>query len=446
MPGFYDPNDPLGLNNMPGSLGTNAGNTGVAILARPPVNDPLYNAQNAQLGATQNALNARYGVNAAQNSVFPYSYATLAANRGVLNAQQGTFGPQQGVIDANRGVVGAQSNYITGQRGYIGQQQQENNLQRGEFNAEQSALNNTPDQAAVATFRRYQAVKDARDRALGIAPAQEIYAPAGSLSLNGSVAPGVRVKATTQAEDVARANNIAQTQRGFDLKQAQLAVSLMGTDVDAARNKAAEAGLTLSQAQMLVAQAENQAGYAKLDESGANLGVAQAQNAANLAGLDASQADINVRSASMPPFPGAERWVDPNTGQPSWVTPNEKDYLSLDASRKIREQVTANEIPTQYAISQERNQYATQQEAGGSLLAPYSIDQLLNMYQKPNDYFAPWYEGPRTDVIKNELTRRLTQKGYSQLQAESAADQLIQYELLSRQPKNAKPPPAQELQ
>lgn len=437
MPQFFDPDDPLGLKKLlgggvatlapaPSTNGVYRGdpNSGVGIdTVRPPVAtfDPAYNAATNQFGAQQNAIDARQGVITATRGVQPFTMATLNANRGVLGARQQTFGPQQGVINANRGVQGAQGVQIQGQRGLIGQQQNEVATQRGEYEAQVNAQNNVPDQQAVATFKRYQAAKDSRNRALGITPDQEIDVPVG---FTGALGPGVRARATTQAEDVARTNKESQTRRGFDLESAKLAVQLMGSDVDQARLVAAQAGLTLDEAQLGVQQAENAAGYARLDESQAGIGVDNARLNSEEASLGSTQADLDARMANRPPFPGAEKYTDPYTGQSSWMTPSEADNLKYQYENDL----TNLRIPSQYNTSQNRQQYNTAQDAQGSALAPYSTEQLLSQYNA----ISPPGAKVTPQMIKAELARRLMLKGYPVAVAESAAQQLIDAEMQKR--------------
>lgn len=438
MAQFFDPDDPLGLKKMlanggatggvatlaptpayapttPAYAPTGYGGYGAPVTSRPTYNDPAYNAQTQQFDAQQRAIDARYGVVGATQAQQPYQMATLMANRGVLGARQAAMPAEQGLLTANRGVLGAQGVQTQGESDYIARQQAENATLQGENTNLVNATNNTADQAAVAQFRRTQAVSDARNRALGIAPTQEITAPVG---FSGALPPGVRAKATTQAEDVARTNTQSDTARGFDLNAAKLAVSMMGNDVAQATLVARNAGLTLDQAQLAVKNADLAATSAGLDEKQAGFSLDNAKLNSERAATGTLQADLNLREADRPPFPGAERYTDPNTGQRSWMTPSEADNLNFQHQNDLANQ----RYPTQFATQQNEAQYRTQQESGGTALGALNEAQLLNML--PNNA-SIWEQRP----VLLELIRRYKRAGATDEQAATAAQNRILEEL-----------------
>jgi hypothetical protein len=382
--------------------------------------DDGYYAQGAQLGAQQGQIAARQGVvqagygalqagyatNAAQQGALGARMGTLGAQRGVLQAQQGTFGPAAAVISANQGVNAAQGALINANRSYMQQRVGENQLQSGEFEAGLAAKNNVADQAAVAQARRFYAVKDARARSFGMAPEAEVSVPVG---FKGRLGIGLRAAPTTQAEDVERTNKENQTRRGFKLEGAQLAVQLAGTNVDAARLKAAEVGLTLDQAQLVVQQAQNAAGFAGNAEDVANVGVSrarlnedQAQLGVRAAGLRedeasiaSNQADLNARIASRAPFPGAEKWTDPFTGRSEWMTPSEVDQRKYQYELDL----SHDRIPDQFELASARSRGGPLGEAANGGLGTggprdeysgFSAQQLLNMYVPTDAYRLPF--------------------------------------------------------
>ncbi len=432
--------------------------------------DPQWNAQNQQfdatlgqiqakqntLGAQKNQLAAGYATNAAQQGVLPYTQATLNAKRGVLGAQQGTFGPQAGVISANRNVVGAQQTALGGARDLIGKQQAENQTQKNEFGQIIAARDNFKDKAAVATMQRYNAARDSRARLLGMVPDAEVQVPVG---FTGKLGLGLRAAPTTQEQDVTQTVKTNQTNRGFDMESAKLAVQLMNTDVDQARIVAAQAGLTLDEAQLAVSKAQNAAGFAGADEDQAGLAVTQArlnEDRAGLAtkdaglgeeeaGIYANQADLNARLASRAPAPGMEKYTDPDTGHSSWMTPSEADQLNYQHSLDLgTSRVTQN-----YAANQNRQNITDVLEGNGGFAAPKTaldsmpVANLLNMYDNPATYtqqgvggFAsPEKKAAFEKAILSAIARQLKANKnlhMTDAEAESAAAQYVQYELASR--------------
>lgn len=357
-----------------------------------------YNAQGQVYGAQQNQINANQGVVNAQGQLVPLSQAQINANQGVVNAQQatiplsqaqinaqrgsnaaqgnvlqaqqGTFGPQQAVINANGQVINAQSAYTQAQQGYIGQEQQANTARIGDANAIVQARGNTADQIAVARYNQEQNDLSGRYSAGGISAPIRV---ATSDNRAGPLAPGVIGDVRTQEQRVTQTANDRETQRGLQLTGAQLAVQLIGTNVDQAREAAARVGLTLDQAQLVVQQAQNAKGYADLNTSNAGinvqqgelgvkqaqigasqagvnynqgqLGVTQAQNAANQAGIGVQQAGLDLNLSKQPPFAGAQPLIDVNTGmQTGWGTPAQADAATAQYRQNVQKAANQQQL------------------------------------------------------------------------------------------------------
>lgn len=255
----------------------------------------VYGARGLQLGAQQNALNAGLGVLNAEGATFPYQTAQRQA--------------QSRVIDLS-------SLRNNAQRGYLQQAGANDQARLGELEGIYAASQNTPDIIRAGEARQAYNAEDRRDQSLGVsAPVNLTLPPGASVSQ-----PGVRGAIQTQEQALTRQANYQDPIRQAQLSIAQNAVQLQDTDVEAARLEAQRAGLSLDEANQLVAKARLNQGYAENEASAAGLGVSQAQQ-----GVD--RASIDEAMAQQPPAPGLVAYTNPETGESQWVTPDERNRL-----------------------------------------------------------------------------------------------------------------------
>lgn len=380
--------------NPQGGQLVNGGWIGPGTSQPPSPTTTGFAAQNQANQAAQGVINANSGVTAAQQANIPNQYAAINANRGVNTAQAGvlgataaTFPIQQQQIAANGQVIAAQQAGTVAQQGFIGQQQQANAAQQGDQAAIVAARNNTADQIAVAQYNQSQADMSGRYTNAGVAqPARVITAD----NRGGPLAPGVIGDVQTQEQRVTTSATDRENQRQLTLQGAQLAVNLINTNTDLAREAAAKVGLNLDEAKLVVQQAENNKGYAELNANNAQLNVQQgalavtsAQVAASQAQNTYNQAELNLKETQQPPFAGAVASTDPVTGLASWVTP----------------QVAAQQKAAQNLAAQQAANVA-QMKASGQL-GGLTQSQLLAML---NDSGTGSWLGPKD--VQNELVRR----------------------------------------
>jgi hypothetical protein len=445
------------------------GYSGAYVPGSNPAYDALLREQQAQqasltarggvITAGQAYANARGGVATAEGNVIPFQQATVDANRnaimarlyGLLPAQQSALGAQQGVLGAQaqqtaaeRGVLGAQSAYNTGERSFITAQQGENTQQQAEFQREQAALHNVGDQAAAAQASRFQTARDRQNATYGIAPAADVIREPGD---NTPLPPGTRQKIESQADIYQRQDQAAQAGRAFQLKAAQLVVSLLDNDKAKAEEVATAAGLSVQDAQQLASQAqlgvqqqqlnvsgaEAQSSLASNAQQGAEVGVSQAnvgllqaraglENAtygSDQANLDVSQAQLGRTEADTPPAPGLVHGIDTSSGLPSsdWLTPAEADLQRTQYEQNLQTGRTA--VTT-----------------GGDAFSGIPNSVLLNQYQFPgeqtNPNIAP-HVSIGNDQIEATITRNLQRtQGLSPAQAKAAFDALVAQERAQR--------------
>lgn len=390
-----------------------------APMGAPNPQQQQFQAQGQLNSAQQNQITANQGVVNAQQAVVPLSQAQINAQRGqaqaqtgVLQAQAGTFGPQQAVIDAKGNVINQQSAYTQAQQGYIGQEQQANTARIGDANAIVQARGNTADQIAVGQYN--QSVADISDRYANAGVSQPVRVATAS-NQGGPLAPGVIGDVRTQQARVTEAANDRETQRGLQLQGAQLAVQLVGTNVQSAEQAAARVGLTLDQAQLMVQRAENTKGYADvaaqvagINVNQGNLGVTQARIGAEQAGIGVQQADYNLKTTQMPPFAGAQQIIDPNTGMVTgWGTPAQADQAKTQYQTNLRQQANAqqlrqsgalgnfsqpelldligNGILSDDAVRDELVMRYSQGRPGG--LSPYEANLAIENYHRKHGYY-----------------------------------------------------------
>lgn len=376
----------------------------------------VFNGQQQVYDARGVAINSQIGSVRAQQGVLPYSYA-------VLRARQGLTPFQQGVINAQRGVLSASRAELAGQRGVIGQEQANNAQDLADYQALRSAQTNVADQTAVATEQQRRDVENQDYAKLGVsAPVDVLTAP----GQEGTVAPGTRARLQTQADIVQQRNTDSQTVRASQLRAAQLAVQLQGTDVQAAQQAAQEAGLSLQEANLLVDQAQNNEQYAQLGARNAgyeaditNLGTAQASNNLGYAQLGLARTREDIANLTTPSDQGYQLYTDPNTLERSWLTPAEADARQYEYQTNL----TRSRIPQSYQTQQQATTYANQQQGD---LGGLSEDDIVNMMvqgQQPTTGIL----GQNQDFF-NQIVSYYQKKnpGISQEAAVYKAEQLVQ--------------------
>lgn len=329
-------------------------------------------AQGNYYGAQNNALDARGGVLAATG-------AGLNARGGVLAAMLARRGPQQAQRQAQQGVIDAQGQETEATRGFI-QQQQSHNAEIARQVAELTAAhNNVADLIAVGKQKNLNAAEDRRFNEFGLAAPQDIALPDGSAPV---MATGLRGAPQTQEQVLSAKDELANKASDAQLEGARLAVSLLGTNTAAARNAAAQAGLTVDEAQQMVddaqltqQQADLGTSRANLDEDYANLDVSRAGNSSNWAQLGGRVADLQRQGAELAPFAGAVRYTDPESGAGTWVTPAEADRRKFEYETNLNN----SHIGTNYNSQQQRDQYETQQQGP---LGGYSESDIVEQMRR----------------------------------------------------------------
>jgi hypothetical protein len=303
VPGYYSP---------PSQAYFASGTTNQPRYPGDPV-AALYSARAAQLAAQQQGLSAR------TNGLYAQQGA-LAGQNNVLNATAGTFGPQTAARNAQGQLINLQGQQNQLQRGYLQQSGQNDQQRLSELAGIYAASQNTPDILRAAEAQDQYNAEDRRDASLGVsAPTTVALAP--GQTTGGQ--PGVRGAIQTQEQALTRQAGYQDPIRAQQLALAQNAVQLQGTDVEQARLAAQQAGLTLDQANQLVAEARNQAGYSQEAATGAGI---QSQ----FADVATQQAGLGVTAAQTPPAPGLVSYTDPDTGQSQWLTPGEAELRQAE--------------------------------------------------------------------------------------------------------------------
>ena len=355
----FDPNADYGtpegqqaLRDIQSRATANQPSTGT-IAPQPQANDPVatqhaaqqttINAQMAANTAQTNALGADRGVINAQAATIAPQNRQIDAAGNVLNARAGTIAPQRNVIGAQGRVIDAQEAQTQGQRGFIGQQQGANQARTTEEQGIQAAAANYADKNAIAQTLNARDNEAYKFTMAGLAQPREVETASGADEAGLPV--GTRAKLETQEQILTRVAGANERLRSLALEGAQLAVQLLGTDVAAAQQEAARAGLTLDEAQLLVQQAQITEGQAGLDVDRSQIGVQEARNAAGLmdieargAGLEAGRAGLLEKQAGMTSKPGMAVYQDPFDGSSKEVTPAEKARLDALDDQQIEAQ------------------------------------------------------------------------------------------------------------
>ena len=364
-----------------------------APMAQPAVStDPLE----AQRQAQQAAINARGGVATATQGQLQANADVVAsqsnqvnANQGVVNATQGTFAPRANQITAQGQVIGAQEAQTAVQRAQIQQVQQADAARLAAEQGIQAAASNVGDQAAVAAAQNARANEAYKYQIAGQAVPQEIQVNPGQTVPN---LPGVQGKLETKADYLTRTAAASERLRSIQLDQAQQIVNLAGTDTAAAQQAAARVGLTLDQAQLLVAQAQNAASQAGVDVQGA-------QNKSAAAGINVDQANLAVYNAAtaleqakIPPAgvpAGYQVVTNPFTGQSSYMSAADA-AVQQNADKMQMAQMLNSQTP----------------------LAAFSDGQLLSIYAQGIS------TGVQQDAFEEgRVSAELQRRGYTQAQA-----------------------------
>ncbi|MGE3985668.1 MAG: hypothetical protein AB7G38_15980, partial [Dehalococcoidia bacterium] len=359
-------------------------------VATPATNDPLVRqtqAREATQGANQAVINASQGV--------------TAANNNVVNARAGTIAPTQSVIDAGRGVAAATDQYIAGNRGYIQTRQQADAARLADEQAVQAARSNVADLTATARAQTDYNDQKYRFNVAGVTPDTEVQLPDGT---NAQLGPGVRGKIMSQADLLANEQQSKEAIRAIELSQARNALDLVGTNVDAARNEAAKAGLTLDQAQLVVSQAQLEA-----DRAGITLDQYQNQ---------LSQARLNEDIAGNKPA-GQVLYTDPRTGRSEYVTQavaDQRDFEyrnSAPGGQFIYDEATGTYAPAELGKLS---------DAG---VAAFGVgdDSAFGPFQNP-------YQGMPAAQRREMAVQELVRRGYS----EGLASYLVDSAIVNSQP------------
>lgn len=376
--------------------------------------------RNAIIGSQQTGLGLQRAVTMAEAGTF-------GAQQGVINARQATIGPKQAVIGAQGAVLGAREAQLGGSRSLINLQQSQNEAEKIDIGRIRNAAANVNDKVAVAMEQQRRGVEDQTLYGrLGVAPPVEIATPMGTTTTPA----GTRAKLVDQEGRMREVAQMNEQDRSLVLKDAQLAVSLLGTNVEEAQIAASRAGLTLDEAQLLV----EQAGIG-LDQ--AQMGVKQAQNAAEMQsydtkglqlnneianiGLDQSQLNesqtkFNLAKMSSPKDLGYELYTDPVTLQREWLTPAQADEKQF----QYQQGLGVSRYPTTLRTQQQK----TAIESQGNPLYGASESVLKDVLRQGYNYEADPSQNPAPHY--NEVLQALILKNQAH---GAAAEPLARYEL-----------------
>lgn len=330
-------------------------------------NQALYTAQQGQIQSRNAALDMRARVLDLKGQTQPY---------------------QQAVYDARGQVIQGQSQQNQMQKGYLQQVGQNEKTRLGELEGIYGASQNAPDIINAGEASNAYAAENRRDSAMGVSAPAEVNLPPG---YNGPRVAGVRPKIMTQEQRLAEKAGYEDPIRNQQLSIAKNIVDLQRTDVDAAQLASTKAGLSLDEANNLVSQAQLESDYA---------------------GIISSRRDVEAQQAGEAPFPGAVRYTDPQTGQGSWVTPQQQDQLQVQYNENVA------------------GPYRTQVQGQGNQYAGLSDSQLLNTI--PPSIKSAANAQLYTQPVRDTLIQRYMQQGRTYEQAVTKADALIQEEFDSR--------------
>lgn len=369
--------------NQPVTQGSPAGNQQPANTAPPIQTKPSITSVPLQQYPDVNAglLDAQTQQIAARNATLDQRAKTLDL-KGAMQPQQ------QAVYDARGNVIQGQIQQNQMQKGYLQQVGQEDATKLAEAQAIYRASQNAPDLLNVANAQNAYSSENRRDAQMGVSAPAEVNLPPG---YNGPRQAGVRPKIMSQEDRLKEKAGYEDPIRGQQLSIAKNIVDLQATDVQVAQLAAQKAGLTLDQANELVKRSQ-------LDEE--------------YAGLISSRRDVEAQEAGMAPFPGDERWTDPQTGAGRWVTPQEKDQLQAQYQQNVQQ-------PYQSGL---QNQGVLPQYQG------LSIPQVLNTL--PNDSTLG---SPQAQPVLNALAQKLINEHHlSPEAARQTAYELLIQEMASR--------------
>jgi hypothetical protein len=405
------PND-VGTGNAPGETGAAGGGTFMVgpTIAPNPVTQGMASGQ---VNGAPNGDAMQTGAGDPNQRLYDARTANIGAQRNLFNLQHQTQGPQQAVYDANGRVIQAQGQQNAATAQYQQQQNAEDDRRLREIQGINAAHVNGPDISRAAEAEGAYAAEDKQDRALGVAPPQTVQLPNGAPSV-----AGVRPKIMTQEAYLSDKAQSADAESNARLKLAQNVVSLMGTNLAAARQAAAEAGLTLEEANNMVSQARNAAGQAGLDVQQEQLGepgkvLYTDPNSGQ--GEYVSQAEADQRRSEYQRQqalrqPGDVLYTDPNTGERSYLSQAEADRRKQD----YQDAVAEGRIPQQVEQARRRRVAETQQSELGGM----SINEALSMLQAYSTTNGAHYPAGFKERIKAEMLRN----GWT----EQAAEQELQ--------------------
>ena len=260
-------------------------------------------------------LQGQQQVQAGQRAALDTSQNVLNNRANVIQAERGLIQPQRAVIAANRDVMAETGRHTIAERALIAEQQRSNSLKMGEEQSIQAARRDIPGINAASQEQLQRNTMAYRDDLARVPHPIDVDVPQGT---EANFGPGVRASIRLPEEYATENAQEAQAIRAIQLEGARLAVALISTDVDMARQKAQEVGLTLDEAQLLVQMAGDDYEIAGLQDQQANLNVERSR----------------VENQTLPPFPGAEMYTDPRTATTEWLTPYEADLRRKQYQRE----------------------------------------------------------------------------------------------------------------
>lgn len=393
---------------------------------------------------TNQYLNSRRQGFDAQGNVITAQRNQIPLDRNVLLGEQGVIRARGNQINSQRDVLGAQQRELGGTRGVITLQQQQNAAKNADVMRIRNAGANVADKAAVAMESLYRGTEDALIYSkLGVAPPPTIGVQGADPT---GLPPGMRAELKTQEQLVSEVAQMNEQDRASTLESARLAVQLLGTDTEAARLKAAEVGLTVEEAQNLVAGLRNTASMgelgvteARLNASAADLNSSRISNAGDFLdlGLKQTQTSLGDMKSGLEDS-GKELYTDPVTGKRSVLTKYEADQRRYAYETKLQRE----RIPTAYETNLQRTGYGNTVRQYSGYNEEAFQDMILNSYPVQSNG-NPYTGRVSTDIIAELMARNGGNEELARYQYGLLVQEVLKKKALNEAKNGAGLPPVQ---
>lgn len=341
---------------------------------RPPT--PAFQPPTGTRGGIDPSININ--PNNPNSRILGAQQAQLLARRDQLAARDRTLGIQQQMLNQK-----PQLNQMSGQinnlqtiqnlmnRGVYQQQGMNQQQKLAEDTSIYRASKNTPDLTNVAMAKQAYKAEDKRASQLGVSAPEDVNLPP---EYNGPLPAGARPKIMSQEERLQERAGYERPIREGNLDLMRTGANIFDTEVKAAQ--LAKEGIQIGQNELQLALDQ-----AKLDEDYAQLG--------------STRADLDVSSQKLEPFPGAELYTNPETGEGQWVTPWRKSVLTQEDQKKL--QARSAGTKTKYSDSPYYGYFSQSEleqmlaQGSGSVTIDGVMAELISRYPSvPYDVIRAW--------------------------------------------------------